>query len=62
MAIDSGLNSVLTVIALPDALRNAIALGLPSIEDLEDLFMDLADDKAKVESTPPVDCPHGPSY
>jgi hypothetical protein len=51
MVIDSGLNSVLTVIALPDASQNAIAVGLPTVEDLEDLFTDLSDDKAKVEVT-----------
>jgi hypothetical protein len=51
MAIDSGLNSILTVIALPDASKNAIDFRLSTIKDLEDLFTYLADDKAKVEAT-----------
>jgi hypothetical protein len=51
MAIDSNLNKVLSVIGLQDASKDAIAKGLPTCEDLEDLLTDMADDKAKVEAT-----------
>jgi hypothetical protein len=51
MPIDSDLNKVLSVIGLQDAAKDAIAKGLPMCEDLEDLFMDMADDKTKVEAT-----------
>jgi hypothetical protein len=49
--IDSDLNKLLLVICLQDKSKDAIAQGLPTYEDLEDLFMDMAEDKAKVEST-----------
>jgi hypothetical protein len=49
--IDSDLNKVLSVIGLQDAAKDAIAKGLPTCEDLEDLFTDMADDKTKVEAT-----------
>jgi hypothetical protein len=39
MPIDSDLNKILLV------------KGLPTCEDLEDLFMDMADDKAKLEAS-----------
>jgi hypothetical protein len=51
MTIDPELNSVLSVLALLDASKAAIAKGLPTCEDLEDLFLDLAAGKSKVEST-----------
>jgi hypothetical protein len=51
MPIDSDLNKVLSVIGLQDASKDSIAKGLPTREDLEDLFTDIADDKAKVEAT-----------
>jgi hypothetical protein len=51
MAIDPALNSVLSVISLPDASEASIAKGIWTREDLEDLFLDLASDKSKVEST-----------
>jgi hypothetical protein len=51
MAIDSDLNKVLSGIGLQDASKEAIAKELPTIEDLEDLFYEMADNRAKVEST-----------
>jgi hypothetical protein len=51
MAIDSDLNKVLSAIGLQDASKDAIEKGLPMCEDLEDLFMDMADDKATFEAT-----------
>jgi hypothetical protein len=50
MPIDSGLNSLLSVLALSDATKAAVAQGLPTCEDLEDLFLTLAADKTKVEA------------
>jgi hypothetical protein len=51
MAIDSDLHKVLSIIGLQDAPKEAITKGLPTIEDLEDLFSEMADNRAKVEST-----------
>jgi hypothetical protein len=51
MPIDSDLNKVLSVIGLQDAAKDAIAKGFPICEDLEDLFMDMADDKTNIEAT-----------
>jgi hypothetical protein len=51
MKIDPALNSVISVLALSDASKSDIAKGLPTCEDLEDLFLDQAVDKSKVEST-----------
>jgi hypothetical protein len=51
MTIDPALNSVLSVLALSEASKAAIAKGLPTCEYLEELFLDLAADKSKVEST-----------
>jgi hypothetical protein len=51
MTIDPALNYVLPVLALLDASKAAILKGLPKCEDPEDLFLDLAADKSKVEST-----------
>jgi hypothetical protein len=50
MPIDSELNTLLSVLALSDATKAAIAKGIPTCEDLEDLFLALATDKAKVEA------------
>jgi hypothetical protein len=50
MPIDSELNSLFSVLALSDATKAAVAKGLPACEDLEDLFLALAADKAKVEA------------
>jgi hypothetical protein len=51
LTIYIALNLVLSVLAHYDASKTAIAKGLPTCEDLEDLFLDLAADKSKVEST-----------
>jgi hypothetical protein len=48
MAIDSDLNKVLSVIGLQEASKEVIAKGLPTIEDLEDLFSEMADNRAEV--------------
>jgi hypothetical protein len=50
MPIDSELNTLLSMLALSDATKAAVAQGLPTCEDLEDLFLALAVDKAKVEA------------
>jgi hypothetical protein len=47
MAINSGLNIVIKLISLMDASKNAIAVRVPTVEDL----FYLTDNKAKVEST-----------
>jgi hypothetical protein len=51
MTIDPALNLVLSVLPLSDASKAAIAKGLPTCEDLEDLFLDLAANNSKVESS-----------
>jgi hypothetical protein len=51
MAIDSDLNKFLCLIILHDAYKEAIAKGLPTIKDLEDLFSEMADNRVKVEIT-----------
>jgi hypothetical protein len=51
MPIDSDLNKVLSVIGLQDAAKDDIAHGLPTCEDLEDLFTDMAHDKATFEAS-----------
>jgi hypothetical protein len=51
MVIDSDLNKVLFVIGLHEASKESIVKGLPTIEDLKDLFYEMADNRAKVEST-----------
>jgi hypothetical protein len=51
MVIDPVLNKVFTAIALADISKDAIAAGLPTCEDLEDLFTDLAAEKNKLEAT-----------
>jgi hypothetical protein len=51
MTIDPALNSVLSVLALSDASKSAFAKRLWTCEALEDLFLDLAADKSKVEFT-----------
>jgi hypothetical protein len=50
MPIDSGLNALLTVLALSDATKAAVAKGLPTCKDLKDVFLALAADKAEVEA------------
>jgi hypothetical protein len=50
MVIDSVLNSMLTVLALSSATKEAIVAGIPTCEDLEDPIPDLAAGKKKVEA------------
>jgi hypothetical protein len=50
MPIDSEFNTLISVLALSDATKAAVAKGLLTCEDLEDLFLALAADKAKVEA------------
>jgi hypothetical protein len=51
MIINLELKEVLLVVGLHNASRDAIAKGLPTCEDLEYLFSDLADDISKVEAS-----------
>jgi hypothetical protein len=51
MPIDFYLNKVLSIIGLQDAAKDAITKGLSTCEDLEDMFMDMADDKTNIEAT-----------
>jgi hypothetical protein len=51
MMIKSDPNKVMSINGLQEASKEAIAKGLPTIEDLEDLFSEMADNRAKVEST-----------
>jgi hypothetical protein len=44
------LNTLLSVLTLSDATKLAVAQGLPTCEDLQDLFLALAADKTKVEA------------
>jgi hypothetical protein len=50
MPIDSELNTLLFVLALSDATKAAVAQGIPTCEHLEDIFLELAANKAKVEA------------
>jgi hypothetical protein len=50
MPIDSGLNALLSVLALSDAMKAAVSKGLPTCEDLQDVFLTLAADKTEVEA------------
>jgi hypothetical protein len=50
MPINSELNTLISVLALSDAKKTAVAQGIPTCEHLEDIFIELAADKAKVEA------------
>jgi hypothetical protein len=50
MPIDSGLNGPLSVLSLSGPVKTAVSAGVPSLEDLEDVFLDLADDESKVRA------------
>jgi hypothetical protein len=50
MPIDSELNTLLSVLALSDATKAAVAQGILTCEHLEDIFLELAANKAKVEA------------
>jgi hypothetical protein len=50
MPIDSGLNGLLSVLSLSEPVKTAVSVGVPTLEDLEDVFLDLADDESKVRA------------
>jgi hypothetical protein len=50
MPIDSGLNSLLSVLSLSEPVKMAVSIGVPTLEDLENIFLDLADDESKVRA------------
>jgi hypothetical protein len=50
MPIDSGLNALLSMLAFSDATKAAVAKGLPTCADLEDVFLALAADNTEVEA------------
>jgi hypothetical protein len=50
MPIDSGLNGLLSVISLSEPAKTAVSAGVPTLEDLEDVFLDLTDDESKVRA------------
>jgi hypothetical protein len=51
MPIDTGLNSLLSVLSLSEPVKTAVSVGVPTLEDLENLFLDLADDASKVRAS-----------
>jgi hypothetical protein len=50
MPIDTGLNSLLLVLSLSEPVKTAVSAGVPTLEDLENLFLDLADYASKVQA------------
>jgi hypothetical protein len=50
MPIDTGLTSLLSVLSLSEPVKTAVSVGVPTLEDLENLFLDLADDESKVRA------------
>jgi hypothetical protein len=48
MPIYSGLNGLLSVLSLLEPVKTAVSIGVPTLEYLEDVFLDLADDESKV--------------
>jgi hypothetical protein len=50
MSIDPELNALLSMLALSDATKVAVAKGLLTCEDLEDVFLALAADKTEMEA------------
>jgi hypothetical protein len=46
MPIDSGLS----VLSLSEPVKTAVSAGVPTLEDFEDVFLDLADDASKVRA------------
>jgi hypothetical protein len=47
MPIDSVLNGLLSVLSHLEPVKTAVSAGVPTLEDLEDVFLDLADDESK---------------
>jgi hypothetical protein len=50
MPIDSRLNGLLSVLSLSEPVKTAVSSGVPTLEDLEDVFLDFADDESKVRA------------
>jgi hypothetical protein len=50
MPIDSGLNGLLSVLSLSGPVKTAVSVGVPTLEYLENVFLDLADDESKVRA------------
>jgi hypothetical protein len=50
MPIDSGLNALLSVLSLSEPVKTDVSEGVPTLEDLEDVFLDLVDDESKVRA------------
>jgi hypothetical protein len=50
MPIDTGLNSLMSVVSLLEPVKTAVSVGVPTLEDLESLFLDLAHDESKVRA------------
>jgi hypothetical protein len=50
MPIDSRLNGLLSVLSLSGPVKRAVSVGVPTLEDLENHFLDLADDESKVRA------------
>jgi hypothetical protein len=50
MPIDSGLNGLLSVLSLSQPVKTAVSVVFPTLEDLEDVFLDLLDDESKVQA------------
>jgi hypothetical protein len=50
MPIDSGFNGLLSVLSLSEPVKTAVSAGVPTLEDLEDVFLDLTDDESKVRA------------
>jgi hypothetical protein len=50
MPIDSGLNGLLSVLSLSEPVKTAVSAGVATLEDLEDVFLDLTDDESKVRA------------
>jgi hypothetical protein len=48
MPIDSGFNALLP--SLSEPVKTAVSEGIPTLEDLEDVFLDLADGGSKVRA------------
>jgi hypothetical protein len=50
MPIDSRLNGLLSVLSFSEPVKTAVSAGVPTLEDLEDVFLNLEDDKSKVRA------------
>jgi hypothetical protein len=50
MPIDSGLKGLLSVLSLSEPVETAVSVAVPTLEYLEDVFLDLADDESKARA------------